>query len=126
MHTLEKIGHLDHFYFKFLECFEVEIIQTGPIAVGYGGTTRINANIISISTGSLEVHWQKMHNNCSTTLMIDCFKYYGSSCRVNNPQLVINNVDKEDAGIYKVEVISPTETKSSPGILLELYGGKQK
>jgi hypothetical protein len=43
---------------------------------------------------------------------------------VNNPQLVINNVDKEDAGIYKLEVISPTETKSSPGILLELHGGK--
>jgi hypothetical protein len=45
---------------------------------------------------------------------------------VNNPQLVINNVDKEDAGIYNVEVISPTETKSSPGILLELHGGKNK
>jgi hypothetical protein len=45
---------------------------------------------------------------------------------VNNPQLVINNVDRDDAGIYKLEVISPTETKSSPGILLELYGGKQK
>jgi hypothetical protein len=43
---------------------------------------------------------------------------------VNNPQLVINNVDTEDAGIYKLEVISPTETKSSPGILLELHGGK--
>jgi hypothetical protein len=43
---------------------------------------------------------------------------------VNNPQLVINNVDKEDAGIYKIEVISPTETKSSPGVLLELHGGK--
>jgi hypothetical protein len=43
---------------------------------------------------------------------------------VNNPQLVISNVDKEDAGIYKLEVISPTETKSSPGILLELHGGK--
>jgi hypothetical protein len=26
----------------------------------------------------------------------------------------------------QVEVISQTETKSSPGILLELYGGKQK
>ena len=43
---------------------------------------------------------------------------------MNNPQLVINNVDKEDAGIYKLEIISPTETKSSPGILLELHGGK--
>jgi hypothetical protein len=42
---------------------------------------------------------------------------------VKNPQLVINNVDKEDAGIYQLEVISPTKTKSSPGILLELYGG---
>ena len=59
-----------------------------------------------------------------TTLMIDCLKYSGSSCDVNNPQLVINNVDTEDAGIYKLEVISPTETKSSPGILLELHGGK--
>jgi hypothetical protein len=56
--------------------------------------------------------------------MINCLKYYGSSCDVNNPQLVINNVDKEDAGIYKIEVISPIETKSSQGVLLELHGGK--
>ena len=56
--------------------------------------------------------------------MINCLKYYGSSCDVNNPQLIINNVDEEDAGIYKIEVISATETKSSPGILLELQGGK--
>ena len=58
--------------------------------------------------------------------MIDCLKYYGSSCHMNNPQLVINNFDKEDAGIYKLEVASPSETKSSPGILLALYGGMQK
>ena len=100
------------------------MIQRGPIAIGYGGTTRINANIISNSTGSLEVNWQKTHNNCSTTLVIDCLKYSGSSCNVNNPQLVINNVDKEDAGIYKLEVISPTEIKISPDILLEIHGGK--
>jgi hypothetical protein len=56
--------------------------------------------------------------------MINCPKYYGSSCQVNNPHLVITSIDKEDAGIYKLEVISPTETKSSPGILLEVYGGK--
>jgi len=56
--------------------------------------------------------------------MINCLKYSGSACDVNNPQLVINNVDREDAGIYKLEVIYPTETKSSPGILLELHGGK--
>jgi hypothetical protein len=56
--------------------------------------------------------------------MIDRLRYSGSSCDVNNPQLVINNVDTEDAGIYKLEVISPTETKSSPGILLELHWGK--
>jgi hypothetical protein len=72
----------------------------------------------------LQVNWQKTHDKCSTTIGIKCFKYSGSSCDVNNPQLVINNVDKEDAGIYNVEVISPTETKSSPGILLELHGGK--
>jgi hypothetical protein len=58
--------------------------------------------------------------------MINGLKYAGSSCHVNNPQLVINKIDKEDAGIYKLEVKSPTETKSSPGIVLELYGGKQK
>jgi hypothetical protein len=56
--------------------------------------------------------------------MINCLKYSGSSCDVNNPQLVINNVDTKDAGIYKLEVISSTETKSSPGILLELHGDK--
>ena len=107
-----------------LECIEVEIIQKGPIAVGYGGTIRINAKIISNSTGSLKVNWQKTHDNCSTALRIDCLKYSGSSCNVNNPELVINNVDIEDAGIYKLEVTSPTETISSPGILLELFGGK--
>jgi hypothetical protein len=50
----------------------------------------------------------------------------GCDCRdrMNNPHLVINNIDKEDAGIYKLEVLSPTETRSSPGIVLELYGGK--
>ena len=58
--------------------------------------------------------------------MIDLPKYYGSSCQMNKPQLVINNVDKEDAGVYQLEVISPTETKSSPGILLELHEGKHR
>jgi hypothetical protein len=53
--------------------------------------------------------------------MINRLKYSGSSCNVNNPELVINNVDKEDAGIYKLEVTSTTETISSPGILLELH-----
>ena len=81
--------------------------------ISYGGTIMINANIISNSTGSLDVYWQKTHNNCTTTLKINCFKYSGSSCDVNNPQLVINNFDKEDAGIYKLEVISPTEEKFS-------------
>jgi hypothetical protein len=56
--------------------------------------------------------------------MISFLKYSGSSCNVNDPELVINNFDKEDAGIYKLEVTSATETISSPGILLELYGGK--
>jgi hypothetical protein len=56
--------------------------------------------------------------------MINRFKYSGSSSNVNNPELVINNIDKEDEGIYKLEVTSTTETISSPGILLELYGGK--
>jgi hypothetical protein len=56
--------------------------------------------------------------------MINRPKYSGSSCQVNNPHLVINSIAKEDAGIYKLEVISPTETKISPGILVELYGGK--
>ena len=118
------IIHLELFCFLFLECIEVEIIQKGPITVGYGGTIRINAKIISNSTGSLKVNWQKIHNNCSTNLMINRLKYSGSSCNVNNPELVINNVDKEDAGIYKLEVTSTIETISSPGILLELYGGK--
>jgi cAMP phosphodiesterase len=53
-------------------------------------------------------------------------KYSGSYFNVNQPQLVINNVDKEDAGKYKLEVISPKETKSSTDISLHLYGGKQK
>ena len=86
----------------------------------------IKANIMSNSTqlNSTQVNWQKTHNNCSKNLMINCPKYSGSSCQVNNPHLVINNIGKEDAGVYKLEVISPTETKSSPGILVELYGGK--
>ena len=83
----------------------------------------MDANIISNSIGSLQVNLQKTHN-CKATLIINFFKYSGSSWDVNNPQLVINNVDKEDAGIYKLEIISPTETKSSPGILSELHGGK--
>ena len=53
-------------------------------------------------------------------------KYSGSSINVNQPQLVIDYVDKEDAGKYKLEIISQTETKSSTDILLQLYGGKQK
>ena len=120
-----KISYLEHFCFYFLECIEaVEIIQKGPVAVGYGGTTKINASITSSLTRPVKVNWQKKQNNCYANLMINCPKYSGSSCQVNNPHLVINNIDKEDAGIYKLEVLSPIETRSSPGILLELYGGK--
>ena len=109
----------------FLECIEkVEIIQKELVAVGYGGTTRINGSIISSLTRPVKVNWQKKQNNYWANLVINCPKYSGSSCHVNNPHLVINNIDKEDAGIYKLEVSSPIEARSSPGILLELYGGK--
>jgi hypothetical protein len=57
---LIKISNLEHFYFLFLEYIEVEIIQKGTIAIGYGGTTRINASIVSNSTGSLEVNWLQL------------------------------------------------------------------
>ena len=119
-----KISHLEHFYFLFLEYSEVEISQNGPIAVHYGGTTNINAKIKSNSTTSLKVNWKKTNDNSSTTLRINCCKYYGSSCDLNNPKLVINDADKEDAGTYKLEVSSTTQTISSPEILLELYEGK--
>ena len=96
------------------------------ITVEYGETTKIQINIESNSTKSLELKWQKIENNSSKTLEIKCAKYSGSSINVNSPQLVINDVDEKDAGKYKLEVISPKETKSSTDILLKLYGGKQK
>jgi hypothetical protein len=96
------------------------------ITVEYGETTKIQINIESNSTESLELKWQKIQKNSSKTLEIKCDKYSGSSINVNQPQLVINNVDKKDAGKYKLEVISPKETKSSTDISLHLYGGKQK
>jgi hypothetical protein len=121
---LIKISNLEHFNFKFLEYIKVEIIQRGPITVGYSGTTKINAKIISNSTRSLKVNWQKTHSNSNATLILNCFKYYGSSRHVNNPVLVIHDFSKEDAGIYKLEVTSSTKTVTSLGILLELYEGK--
>lgn len=41
-----------------------------------------------------------------------------------NPELVINNVDKTDDGVYQLSVTTITGTVTGQKVLLSVFGGK--
>lgn len=62
-------------------------------------------------TGNVEFHpsvkylkWQKYHNGYFVDININKSKYQGSTKNLQNPRLVINDVDQDDEADYRLEV----------------------
>lgn len=62
-------------------------------------------------TGNVDFHpsvkylkWQKYHNGYFVDININKSKYQGSTKNMQNPRLVINDVDQDDEADYRLEV----------------------
>jgi hypothetical protein len=97
----------------------------GSIWIGLGGTTKLTANITTTSVDSIKIYWQRVENNSiARNIVLNTTKYSGSSCDVPVPELVINDVDTTDAGLYQIEVTTITGSVIGPHAILEVLGGK--
>jgi hypothetical protein len=96
----------------------------GSIWIGLGGTTKLTANITNNYVVPFKIHWQRVENNIARNIVLNTIKYSGSSHEVPVPELVINNVDTTDAGLYQIEVTTKTGSFIGPHVVLEVFGGK--
>jgi molybdopterin-binding protein len=97
----------------------------GSIWIGLGGTTKLTANITTTSVDSIKIYWQRVENNSiARNIVLNTIKDSGSSCDVPVPELVINDVDTTDAGLYQIEVTTITESFIGPRVAVEVIGGK--
>ena len=97
----------------------------GSIWIGLGGTTKLTANITTTSVDSIKIYWQRVENNSiARNIVLNTTKYSGSSYDVPVPELVINDVDTTDAGLYQIEVTTITGSFIGPHVILEVFGGK--
>jgi hypothetical protein len=94
----------------------------GSIWIGLGGTTKLTANITSVDP--FQIYWQRVENNIARNIVLNTIKYSGSSCDFPVPELVINDVDTNDAGLYQVAVTTITGSVIGPHVVLEVFGGK--
>jgi hypothetical protein len=95
------------------------------IWIGLGGTTKLTANITTTSVDSIKIYWQRVENNSIVrNIVLNTTKYSGSSCDVPVPELVINDVDTTDAGLYQIKVTTITGSFIGPHVVLEVFGGK--
>lgn len=100
----------------------IAMYPEGSIWIGLGGTTKLTANITTTSVGPSKIYWQRVENNIVRNIVLNTIKYSGSSCDVPVPELVINDVDTTDAGLYQVEVITITGSFIGPHVVLEVFG----
>ena len=97
----------------------------GSIWIGLGGTTKLTANITTTSVDSIKIYWQRVENNSiARNIVLNTIKYSGSSCDVPVPELVINDVDTTDAGLYQIKVTTITGSFIGPRVAVEVIGGK--
>ena len=111
--------------FTFIISVEIEICQKGTVQIGLGGSTKLTARIKLKHNQPVTIRWQKLENNVSRNLNINTRKYSGSSCELPTPELVINDADQLDAGIYQLQVTTTTETVNSTPVVVEIFGGNK-
>ena len=85
---------------------------------------KLTANITTTSVGSFKLYWQRVENNIARNIVLNTIKYSRSSCDVPIPVLVMNDVDKTDAGLYQVEVTTINGSFIGPYVVLEVFVGK--
>jgi hypothetical protein len=94
----------------------------GSIWIGLGGTTKLTANITSVDP--FQIYWQRVENNIARNIVLNTIKYSGSTYDVPVPELVIHDVDTNDAGLYQVAVTTITGSFIGPHVVLKVFGGK--
>ena len=97
----------------------------GSIWIGLGETTKLTAHITTTSVDSIKIYWQRVENNSiARNIVLNTAKYSGSSCDVPVSELVINDVDTTDAGLYQIKVTTITGSFIGPHVVLEVFDGK--
>lgn len=111
------------YYFVFEDGVCIDQYPKEKVLIGIGGSTKLSANVTTSSPESL-IKWHKVKGNKSINLRTDSIKYSGSSCSLPTPELVINDVDKTDDGVYHLSVTTITGTVTGPKVLVNVFGGK--
>lgn len=101
----------------------IDQFPKGQIIIGLGGSTKLSAYVTTSSPESF-IKWQKVEGNVHRNLITDSIKYSGSSCSLPAPELIINDVDNTDAGVYQLSVTTVDGTVTGPKVLLDVFGGK--
>ena len=96
----------------------------GYIWIRLGGTTKLTANITTAYVCSFKLYWQRVENNIARNIVLNTIKYSGSTYDVLVPELVIHDVDTNDAGLYQVAVTTITGSFIGPHVVLKVFGGK--
>ncbi|XP_071138239.1 E3 ubiquitin-protein ligase DZIP3-like [Mytilus edulis] len=93
----------------------------GTVVIGIGGSTKLSANVTTTAPEPF-IKWQKVTGSESINLQTDSIKYSGSSCAMPTPELVINDVDQTDDGVYHLSVTTVSGTVIGPKVLLNVFG----
>ena len=96
----------------------------GNVTIGHGSTVKLTATVMSKSSQPATLHWQKIESSVPMNLNLNIPKYSGSSSDLPTPELVVNDIDNTDAGVYRVEMKTVTETVHGSQVVLEVFGGK--
>lgn len=81
----------------------LEIQIKGQETAQVGDTVCLNGNV-EFHPSVKYLKWQKYHNGYFVDININKSKYQGSTKNLQNPRLVINDVDQDDEADYRLEV----------------------
>lgn len=81
----------------------LEIQRKGQETAQVGDTVCLTGNV-DFHPSVKYLKWQKYHNGYFVDININKSKYQGSSKNMQNPRLVINDVDQDDEADYRLEV----------------------
>lgn len=93
----------------------------GKLLIGLGGSTKLSATVTMASQTAF-IKWQKVEVDGPRNLLTDSMKYSGSSCSLPSPELIINDVDETDNGLYQLCVTAFSTTVTGPKVMIEVFG----
>lgn len=108
--------------FAFSDDVHIYQYPKGKILIGLGGSTKLSATVTMASQTAF-IKWQKVEVDGTRNLPTDSIKYSGSSCSLPSPELIINDVDGTDNGLYQLCVTALSTTVTGPKVMIEVFGG---